>query len=104
MKYKYLIDFTALALLYACVFFKKWKNKGKDILLVNTLMYLYLSLCTYESGAVYRRFHEERGFFQAGDIKHYHDHTVWFSVSVNPKQNGKIQPNDILLFFDEPGY
>ena len=47
MKYKYLIDFTALALLYACVFFKKWKNKGKDILLVNTLMYLYLSFVLY---------------------------------------------------------
>jgi glycopeptide antibiotics resistance protein len=44
---KYLIDFTALALLYAFVFFKKWKNKGKDILLVNTLMYLYLSLVLY---------------------------------------------------------
>lgn len=51
MKYlitvKYLIDFTALALLYAFVFFRKWKIKGKDILLVNTLMYLYLSFVLY---------------------------------------------------------
>ncbi len=44
---KYLIDFTALALLYAFVFFRKWKEKGKDILLVNTLMYLYLSFVLY---------------------------------------------------------
>jgi len=39
---KYLIDFTALALLYAFVFFRKWKIKGKDILLVNTLPYCHL--------------------------------------------------------------
>ena len=37
---KYLIDFAALALLYAFVFFRKWKLKGKDVLLVNTLMYI----------------------------------------------------------------
>lgn len=44
---KYLIDFTALALLYVFVFFRKWKIKGKDILLVNTLMYIYLSFVLY---------------------------------------------------------
>ncbi len=44
---KYLIDFTALACLYAFVFLGKWKNKGRDILLVNTLMYLYLSFVLY---------------------------------------------------------
>lgn len=44
---KYLIDFTTLALLYAFVFFRKWKIKGKDILLVNTLMYIYLSFVLY---------------------------------------------------------
>ncbi len=43
---KYLIDFTALTLLYAG-FFSKWKIKGKDILLVNTLMYIYLSFVLY---------------------------------------------------------
>ncbi len=44
---KFLIDFAALALLYAFVFFRKWKIKGKDVLLVNTLMYIYLSLVLY---------------------------------------------------------
>lgn len=43
----YLIDFTALALLYIFVFFRKWKTKGRDILLVNTLMYVYLSFVLY---------------------------------------------------------
>ena len=49
MKYliKYLIDFTALALLYTFVFFSKWKIKGKDVLLVNTLLYIYLSFVLY---------------------------------------------------------
>lgn len=49
MKYawKYLIDFAALILLYAFVFFRKWKAKGKDVLLVNTLMYIYLSFVLY---------------------------------------------------------
>lgn len=44
---KYLIDFSALAFLYVFVFFKKWKSKGKDVLLVNTLMYIYLSFVLY---------------------------------------------------------
>ncbi len=44
---KYLIDFIALVLLYAFVFFIKWKSKGKDILLANTLMYVYLSFVLY---------------------------------------------------------
>lgn len=44
---KYRIDFIALALLYAFVFFKKWKSQGNDIWLVNTLMYVYLSFVLY---------------------------------------------------------
>ncbi len=44
---KYLIDFVALALLYVFVLFKKWKLKGKDILLAKTLMYIYLSFVLY---------------------------------------------------------
>lgn len=44
---KYLIDFAALALLYAFVFWGRWKSKGKDILLVYTLMYIYLSFVLY---------------------------------------------------------
>lgn len=49
MKYwmKYLVDFTALALLYVFVLFRKWKIKGRDILLVNTLMYIYLVFVLY---------------------------------------------------------
>jgi len=44
---KYLIDFAALIFLYAFVFFGRWKSKGKDRLLVNTLMYIYLSFVLY---------------------------------------------------------
>ena len=49
MKYsiRYLIDFIALAFLYVLVFFRRWKHRGKDILLVNTLLYLYLSSVLY---------------------------------------------------------
>lgn len=45
MKYlmKYLIDFTVLILLYAFVFFRKWRTRGRVFLFVNTLMYVYLS-------------------------------------------------------------
>ena len=44
---KYLIDFIALALLYIFVLFRKWKGNGKDVLLINTLMYVYLSFVLY---------------------------------------------------------
>ena len=44
---KYLIDVIALLLLYVFVFFRKWKVRGREILLVNTLMYLYLSFVLY---------------------------------------------------------
>lgn len=44
---KYLIDFTVLALLYVFVFFRKWRTKGNDVLLVNTLLYIYLSFVLY---------------------------------------------------------
>lgn len=49
MKYmiKYFIDFAVLAFLYAVVFFRKWRTQGRDRLLVNTLMYIYLSLVLY---------------------------------------------------------
>ena len=49
MKYliKYFIDFTVLVLLYAFVFFKRWRPRGRDRLLVNTLLYTYLSLVLY---------------------------------------------------------
>lgn len=44
---RYLIDLIALFLLYAFVFFRKWRNRGKDILFVHTLMYVYLSFVLY---------------------------------------------------------
>lgn len=44
---KYLIDIAALVLLYVFCFFKRWRRKGKDRLLVNTLMYVYLSFVLY---------------------------------------------------------
>lgn len=49
MKYliKYLVDVIALVLLYIFAFFRKWKTRGRDVLLVNTLMYLYLSFVLY---------------------------------------------------------
>ena len=49
MKYfmKYWIDFAALVLLYAFVLCGRWKAKGRDVLLVNTLLYVYLSLVLY---------------------------------------------------------
>ena len=49
MKYliKYFIDFTVLVLLYAFVFFKKWRTQGRSVLLVNTLIYAYLSLVLF---------------------------------------------------------
>jgi len=33
--------------LYAFAFFRKWRPQGKDVLLVNTLMYAYLSLVLF---------------------------------------------------------
>ena len=44
---KYLVDFAALALLYIFVFFGRWRAKGRDMLLVNTLMFIYLSFVLY---------------------------------------------------------
>lgn len=44
---KYLPDVAVLTLLYAFAFFRRWKRGGKDILLINTLLYLYLSFVLY---------------------------------------------------------
>lgn len=42
-----LVDFIVLIILYIFVFYKKWKLKGRDVLLINTLMYIYLSFVLY---------------------------------------------------------
>lgn len=41
------IDFVILALVYAFLFYKNWKAKGRDKLMVNTLMYIYLAFVLY---------------------------------------------------------
>lgn len=42
-----IIDFAVLILVYALMFFRKWKAKGRAVLLVNTVMYVYLSFVLY---------------------------------------------------------
>ncbi len=44
---KEIIDFIVLIILYVFILYKKWKVKGKDVLLVNTTMYIYLSFVLY---------------------------------------------------------
>ena len=44
---KVLVDFVVLIIIYFWKFYKKWKEKGRDILLVNTLMYIYLSFVLF---------------------------------------------------------
>ena len=44
---KYFVDVAVLMFLYAFVFFRRWRSQGRDRLLVNTLMYAYLSLVLY---------------------------------------------------------
>lgn len=44
---KVLIDFSVLIIIYFWKFYKKWKAKGRDVLLVNTTMYIYLSFVMY---------------------------------------------------------
>lgn len=44
---KKIIDFLVLIILYFVLFYKKWKAKGKDVLCINTVMYIYLSFVLY---------------------------------------------------------
>ena len=44
---KVLVDFIVLIIIYFWKFYKKWKEKGKDLLFVNTMMYIYLSFVLY---------------------------------------------------------
>ncbi len=44
---KVIVDFIILTILYLFIFYKKWKVKGKDVLFVNTTMYIYLSFVLY---------------------------------------------------------
>lgn len=44
---KYFVDIIALAIIYAILLFKRWRVKGKDVVLVNTLLYIYIALVLY---------------------------------------------------------
>lgn len=44
---KYLIDIVALGLLYVFCLFRRWKRAGRDVLFINTLMFVYLSFVLY---------------------------------------------------------
>ncbi len=44
---KELVDFVVLIIIYFWKFYKKWKEKGRDLLFVNTMMYIYLSFVLY---------------------------------------------------------
>ena len=44
---KILVDVILLSILYIFKLYQKWKQKGKDVLLVNTTMYIYLSFVFY---------------------------------------------------------
>ncbi|HHT38580.1 MAG TPA: VanZ family protein [Mollicutes bacterium] len=44
---KVIIDFVVFSILYKVFFFNRWRTKGKAKLVVNTLMYIYISLVLY---------------------------------------------------------
>ena len=42
-----LFDFIVLFFIYIFMFYRKWKVQGKDVLFINTIMYIYLSFVLY---------------------------------------------------------
>ncbi|WP_312701216.1 VanZ family protein [Sedimentibacter sp.] len=44
---KYLIDIIVLLTIYCFFFFRKWKSEGRDVLLVNTILYVYVSMVIF---------------------------------------------------------
>lgn len=44
---KKIVDFVILTAFYIFIFYKKWKAKGKDVLFINTIMYIYSSFVLY---------------------------------------------------------
>lgn len=44
---KVLVDFVVLIIIYFWKFYKKLKEKGRDVLFINTTMYIYLSFVLY---------------------------------------------------------
>ena len=44
---KEFLDFLVLILIYFLVFYKKWKVRGKSVIFINTIMYIYISFVLY---------------------------------------------------------
>lgn len=42
-----LFNFIVLFFIYIFMFYRKWKVQGKDVLFINTIMYIYLSFILY---------------------------------------------------------
>ena len=42
-----IFDFIVLFFIYIFVFYRKWKVQGKEVLFINTIMYIYLSFVIY---------------------------------------------------------
>lgn len=42
-----LFDFIVLFFIYISMFYRKWKVQGKEVLFINTIMYIYLSFVLY---------------------------------------------------------
>lgn len=44
---KIMTDFIVLIFMYSMIFYPKWKVRGKNVLFVNTVMYIYLLFVLY---------------------------------------------------------
>lgn len=44
---KEIIDFIILIILYFILFYKKWRKRGREALILNTTMYIYVSFVAY---------------------------------------------------------
>lgn len=47
MDIKHLVDTIAIIAIYVAFLYKRWKTKGRETLLINTLMYVYIGLVLY---------------------------------------------------------
>lgn len=81
MKLDYVINFVFLALIYFFIFFDKWRKRGKTVLILNTMMYVYIVMVlfvtimpiTIPTGATNPLFMETANFEPFRDIKlHYY--------------------------------
>ena len=42
-----IVDFLVLIIIYILKFYRKWKAKGNNVLIVNTIMYIYITFVLY---------------------------------------------------------